>query len=259
MQLRTKTKAAIILLNINYLVACLLFLLCFYLISNYDFFELRASYYLKKDKQVTWGQIDKKWELNGSKDDYGTLRYGYNFSFPVEDMGRFNGTSYSYYDGLKKSDSVRIEYVPWAPSYSRITRFDIIEKSDTTLYVSGSFFIATLLYLLYSIYCRTVLISYLKRGQIIPIEFHFADHIDWLIPDFDSWDWSWRDHVAKMTYSYQIPGEKKCQFAIIRLKRDKFYLPSHLGITRKKKRPLLLTFLPKSVIKLITEDNEISC
>lgn len=260
MKLRTKTKAAIILLNSNYLVVCLLFLLCFYLISNYDFFELRTSYYLKKDKQLTWGQVDKKWALNGSKDDHGTLRFGYNFSFLTEDMGRFKGTSYSYYDGLKKSDSVRVEYVPWAPSYSRITRFDIIEKSNTTLYVSGIFFLSTILFFLYSLYRRLVLISLLKKGQIVPVQFHFADHIDWLIPDFNDWssEWSWRDHVTKMTYSYKLEGEKKQQFGIIRFKLDKLYLPSHLGITRINKRPLLLTFLPKSVLKLIAEDNKSS-
>jgi len=245
MELSLKNKFKTLFLHINYLVSILMVLIAFYIISNYDFFELRTAYYLKHSDSTTRGVITKKWVTS----DSGPLRMAYDFTFNVDTLGEFRGTSYSEFDKFNERDSVNIEYVIWAPSYAKIQRFESIEKSSTTLWVSGFISTCALLLFLYSLFDRFLLINELKEGQIIKIDFSFVQSPEWFIEKLDSAeeDWALSYFIKKYTFSYQLKGEKRQAFSFIDFVHEKYKSKDQFGIIRKGKRPRLFILLPKTV------------
>lgn len=246
MILSIKTKAKILLIHNNYLIVLSLILVSIFIISNYDFFELRSAYYLKTESKTTKGIITKKWVSSGENDP---LRMAYDFSFYLENQGEFSGTSYSKFDKFNSGDTVYIDYIPWGPSYGRIQRFEVIEKSTTTLWISGFIFLSSLTLLLFSFFDRLLLVKELRNGQIVKIDFSFVESPDWLIKRYNSLedDWDLNDLLRKYTFSYQLTGEKKQTFSFIGIVKEKYKSKDQFGLIRKRKRPRLLTLLPETL------------
>ncbi|MBO3699602.1 hypothetical protein [Roseivirga sp. E12] len=246
MKLSLKSKLKILFIHTNYLVAISMIFIAVFIISNYDFFELRSAYYLKSESETTKGVITKKWVANDQYD----FKMAYDFSFRLDDFGEFTGTSYSKFDKFSKGDTIYIDYVPWGPSYSKIQRFELIEKSTATLWISGFLCLFSLILFLYSFFDRLSLIKELKHGQIIKIEFDFVSSPDWFIKKIYSPEdgWELNDFFRKYTFSYQLAGEKRQVFSLVRFSREKYKSKNQFGLTRKNKRPRLLVLLPKTIL-----------
>lgn len=165
-----KTKFGVFFFDYNHLILVFMFFMGYVIINRYDPFELRSDYYLSKDKARVQGVLSKKWEAETTS-EHDVIKLGYDFSFVLPDRGTFKGTSYSKFNKFNEGDSVLIEYVPDAPSYSRIIRFDVIAHSKLALRISLTLFTVGFLWFLASIVKFSRRLSLLKSGELKKVKF----------------------------------------------------------------------------------------
>lgn len=243
------TKLLVFLFDYNHLMLIMMVFWAYVFLHKYDPFELRTEYYLSKSYKKVWGVLNQKWETEHATSN-GLYKLGYDFSFILPERGTFKGTSYSKFDKFHEGDSVTIEYVPHAPSYARIIKFDVLSRSKLSLWIGLTFIISGLLWFLGSVIKFSRRLKLLKNGELRKVKFVDYQPIKSIIPisDFSSE----RYNTCFRKYYYRGQKKKEYYYHTSLLRGDRLMEEEQFVLTANE-NTILLNRFPQKVTNLILE------